>query len=204
MFKPQSPQRGQGFLSQVFCSGLLGDQPSGSWFPYHLLRRPVFVRLTRGLGGRLETQVLNKRPVSSRLTKSLPVPALGEAVRRLEVVTSRHGSLHPTIRVHWAAGSWLHTEVSTEPGRFPRSEDTSSRVRVASGSLLNLGGARPSLGSSHCLLSKCWTLGIFAGPVEHRVPVQLPTAQSRSKRLQQLSKGVLLDSEKLGQWGFRE
>ena len=34
--------------------------------------------------------------------------------------------------------------------------------------------------------------------------MQLPTAQSRSKRLQQLSKGVLLDSEKLGQWGFRK
>lgn len=99
----------------MFCSGLLGDQPSGSWCPYHLLRRPVFVRLTRGLGGRLETQVLNKRPVSSRLTKSFPVPALGEAVRRLEVVSSRYGSLHLTIRVHWAVGSWLYTEVSTEP-----------------------------------------------------------------------------------------
>lgn len=69
-------------------------------------RRPVSVRLTRGRGGRLgasETQVLNRRPVSSGLTKLLPVPALGEAVRRLEVVTSGCGSLHPAVKVHWAA-----------------------------------------------------------------------------------------------------
>lgn len=118
-------------------------------------RRPVSVRLTRGLGGRLgasETQVLNRRPVSSGLTKLLPVSALGEAIRRLEVATSGYGSLHLTVGGHWAACSWLYTEVSTEPRHFPKSEDTNSCVIVASGSLLNLGGARPSWGFSHCLL----------------------------------------------------
>lgn len=145
-------------------------------------RRPVSVRLARGLGGRPETQVLNRRPVSLGLTKPLPVPALGEAVRRLGV-TSGSESLHPTVRVPGAACSWLHTEVSTEHCHFPRSEDTSSCVRVASGSLLkNLGGARPSWGPFHCLLPKCWTLGVFACPVEHRVQVQLPRGKSTVQR----------------------
>lgn len=71
-------------------------------------RRPVSVRLTRGLDGRLgasETQVLNGRPVSLGLTKLLPVSVLGKAVRRLEVATSGYGSLHLTVRGHWAACS---------------------------------------------------------------------------------------------------
>lgn len=56
-------------------------------------RRPVSARLTRILGGGVgvsETQVLNRRPVSLGLTKPLSFPALGEAVRRLEVVTSAY------------------------------------------------------------------------------------------------------------------
>lgn len=92
------------------------------------------------------------------------------------------------------------------PVRYPQSLAISQglkRVQApVSGSLLNWVEQGP-LGFFHCLLPKCWTLGIFACPVKPRVPVQLPVAQSRSKRVQQVSKGVSLDSEKLGQWGFR-
>lgn len=101
MFK--SLHRGQGFQSQGFSQACGGDQPS---VPF--TRRPVSVRLTRGLGGRLEaseTQVLNRSPVFSGLTKLLPVSALGEVVRRLEVATSGYGSLLLTVRGHWAACS---------------------------------------------------------------------------------------------------
>lgn len=173
-------------------------------------RKPVSARLTRVLGGRLgadETQVLNGRPVSLGLTQALSAPALGEAVRRLNVATSAYGSLHCTVRGHWAACSWLHTEVFTEPCLVSRLEDTSSCDRAASGSLLSLAGARPSWVSLHCLLSGAGLL--------KSSPVLLNTGSQCSclwqgpeeRGYSSCPKGgggrFLLDSERLGQVGLQ-
>lgn len=94
----------------MYCSGLLGTSLWGG-DGCTIYWEACFCQADQSSSG--ETQVLNGRPVSSGLTKALSVPALGEVVRRLDVATSAYGSLNCTVRDHWAACSWLHTEVFT-------------------------------------------------------------------------------------------